>query len=152
MEISLVDDLSKTAVSIRDHCKPEALSKKYEEIYAELSALLKKQSLFEMADPPFGIYHSFTVEDVDVEAGIPVRGVPEAEGRMKVMNTYGGKSLCGKFYGSYTKLKEGWDEMMAYMKENGFEPSAPPFEVYITDPGAEPDPSKWLTEIHIPVK
>jgi AraC family transcriptional regulator len=38
------------------------------------------------------------------------------------------------------------------MKSQGLEPAGAPWEVYVTDPGAEPDPSKWRTDIFFPVR
>ena len=35
-----------------------------------------------------------------------------------------------------------------YFKANGLEPSKLVMEEYVTDPGAEPDTSKWLTKIY----
>jgi hypothetical protein len=67
------------AITIRDHCPASELSKKYDEIYSEFGGIMKKQSLA-FASHPFGIYHTFSPEDVDVEAGIPVTGSPKAEG------------------------------------------------------------------------
>ena len=38
------------------------------------------------------------------------------------------------------------------MESEGLEGAGAPWEVYVTDPGAEPDQSKWRTEIFFPVR
>ena len=38
------------------------------------------------------------------------------------------------------------------MKSEGLEAGGAPWEVYVTDPGAEPDKSKWRTDIFFPVR
>ncbi|HEY3250250.1 MAG TPA: GyrI-like domain-containing protein [Ignavibacteria bacterium] len=70
---------------------------------------------------------------------------------MNVIQPYGGKAVRLNFYGPYTKLYEGWNAMMEYVKDN-IKASSNPFEVYATDPEKEPDSSKWLTEIYFPIQ
>ena len=38
-----------------------------------------------------------------------------------------------------------------WIVREGLEPAGVPWEVYVTDPGAEPDPSKWRTDLYFPV-
>ena len=38
------------------------------------------------------------------------------------------------------------------MKANDVVSPGPSWEVYVTDPGAEPDTSKWQTDIYFPVE
>lgn len=151
MEFTIVNLEPKQAIAIRDHSTAAGLGKKYGEIYGELSEIIKKQDL-EVTDHPLGIYHSFTQEDVDMEGAIVVKGNPKPEGRMHVINTYKGKALRGDFYGPYDKLQEGWDATVAYAKENNMETTWPCFEIYVNDPGNEPNPSKLHTEIYLPIK
>jgi len=151
MEISIVNLESKQAVAIRDSCTPEKLPDKFREIYGELSPVIKKQEL-KTHNGPFGIYHSFTPESVDVEAGIVVSGEPKAEGRMKIIQTYSGKAVCLKFYGPYSKLADGWNELSAYLKSHNLQNTAPCYELYVDDPMETEDHSKLLTEIYCPIK
>lgn len=150
MEIKIVKVNSKQAVTIRDTCTAAELSKKFGELYGELGPVIKKQGL-KSVNGPFGIYHSFSPEKVDVEAGIIVEGNPAPEGRMKVINTYGGKAVCLKYYGPYSKLMDGWNELMAYLKENKLDPCSPCYELYVGDPVETEDHSKLLTEIYCPI-
>lgn len=151
MEITTVTVVSKHAIAIRDHSTAAGLSDKYGELFGELGTVMKKQGL-KMDGHPYGLYHKFTPEDVDMEAGFPISGDAKPEGRMNLTDTYSGKAVCGKFYGPYTKLAEGWNEMMEYVKQNNLEVIAPCFEIYITGQSEEPDSSKWLTEIYLPIK
>jgi effector-binding domain-containing protein len=151
MEIKIVSVESKQAVTIRDTCTAAELSAKYQELYGELSPIIKKQGL-KTVNGPFGIYHSFSPEKVDVEAGIITEGNPVPEGRMTVINTYSGKAVCVKFYGPYSQLMDGWNALQEYMKENKFENTAPCYELYVDDPMETDDHSKLLTEIYCPIK
>ena len=151
MEYTLVNLEPKQAITIRDHCTAPELGKKFTEIYGELSKIIEKHSL-KFVEHPFGIYHKYSPEDVDLEAGMFVEGNPKPEGRMNLIETYKGRAIRADFYGPYEKLHEGWNDAMAYAKENNFELFAPCFEIYITDPRSEQDSSKWHTELYLPVK
>lgn len=151
MEITIVNVESKQAMTIRDTCTAAELSDKFRELYGELSLIIKKQGL-KTVNGPFGIYHSFSPEEVDLEAGIIVEGNPAPEGRMNVIKTYGGKAVCLKFYGPYSKLAEGWNELSEYLSNNNLKDTAPCYELYVGDPMETEDHSKLLTEIYCPIK
>ncbi len=151
MDISIVSVESKQAVTIRDTCTAAELSNKYMELYGELNPIIKKQGL-KTVNGPFGIYHSFSPDKVDVEAGIIIESNPVPEGRMNVIKTYGGKAVCVKFYGPYSQLMDGWNALQAYMKENKLQNAAPCYELYVGDPRETEDHSKLLTEIYCPIK
>jgi effector-binding domain-containing protein len=101
---------------------------------------------------PFGIYHSYSPDKVELEAGIPVDGNPAAEGRIKVMNTYSGKAAMTTHIGHYDKLKVAWGEFANVVDSHNYKLAGPCFEVYVTDPGEESDSSKWITELYTPIE
>jgi effector-binding domain-containing protein len=150
MEIDIIDVESIKALSIKDSCTALNLSKKYHELYGEIGKVIKEQSL-QVSSMPFGIYHSFSPEHVDVEAGIPVSGNPEPSGRVAVIDTYRGRSARAKFIGPYEKLGDAWDEFFKWMTANGYIPGFPCFEIYVTDPASEPDNNKWQTDLYFPL-
>ena len=151
MDFTVVNLEPHQAIAIRDNCTAAELSKKYTEIYGELGEIMKRQNL-QFADHPFGMYHSFSPEAVDMEGGVVVKGDPKPEGRMHVIKTYEGKALRADFIGPYDRLHEGWNAAMLYAKDNNFEVYGTPFEVYVSDPSNEPDSSKLHTEIYLPIK
>ncbi len=53
--------------------------------------------------------------------------------------------------GPYEKLPDAYSALTEWIKENGKHEAGPPWEVYVTDPGGEPDSSKWQTEVVWPV-
>ncbi len=150
MEIKIVTLEPKPAVAIRDTCTFAELGNKFGEIYTEIGTYLKKISLHPDG-APYGLYHSFSPEKVDLEAGIPVSGDIAGEGRIKPVSTYGGKAAMTTFTGHYDKLHEAWGEFAKLVDSKGYELAGPCFEVYITDPEMEPDSSKWVTELYTPI-
>jgi effector-binding domain-containing protein len=151
MEYKIVNLKSQPALAIRTTCTFAELSGKFDEIYSEIGSYFKKNNL-KMNGGPFGIYHSFSPEKIDLEAGFPVEGNPKGEGRIRPMNTYSGKAANTTFTGPYEKLNEAWGVFAKLVDAQGHKLAGPCFEVYITDPEEEPDSSKWITELYTPVE
>jgi uncharacterized protein YndB with AHSA1/START domain len=57
-------------------------------------------------------------------------------------------------HGNYTYLTKAWEETEKYIQENGFVKSKKlhPFEVYVTRFPDEKNPSKWVTNVYIPIE
>jgi effector-binding domain-containing protein len=151
MTINIVTVESQQALTIRDTCSFAELSAKFDEIYSEIDKYLLANSI-KITGCPFGIYHSFSDERVDVEAGIPVAGEPTGEGRIKPMKTYSGKAVNTTFTGHYSKLNEAWGVFAKLVDAEGYKLAGPCFEVYVTDIRIEHDSSKWITELYTPIE
>lgn len=104
--------------------------------------------------PPFAVYHDqeFKEDDVDVEAGAPVAGpLPGGEGVNSTVLP-GGTFASTLHAGSYESIGEAYERIMAWISENGYRPSGPCRELYLTDPNAVKDPADNRTEILFPVE
>ena len=104
------------------------------------------------AGAPFSRYHSIEGTVVDLEAGIPVATPIDGEGRVKASTLPGGKVASAWHVGLYHDLPKTYDALAAWMKAQGLEKRAPYWEIYWTDPGLEPDPTKWRTEVLWPIR
>jgi effector-binding domain-containing protein len=119
----------------------------------EVMAALTEQGA-EMSGPPFSRYHAIDEArgTIDLEAGIPVKAAIRASGRVQPSALPGGRAAMTWHIGSYHQLQESYDRLEAWIageklaKRGGF------FEIYWTDPGLEPDPSSWRTQIFWPVE
>lgn len=106
---------------------------------------------------PFTLYHQ---ENEDNGQMIFSTAMPIKE---KVITAPESEVLCGyippltaikvTLKGNYDHLEAAYDNALAYIEEKALEldPENPKFEIYTTDPGLEPNPSKWITEIYIPI-
>ena len=101
---------------------------------------------------PLAIYHGMDDGEVDVECGIPVASPVEGEGRIEAGELPGGTVATATHMGPYEGLRETWAALTQWMSSQGLVPTGAPWEVYVTDPGAEPDSSKWRTDIFFPVR
>ena len=82
---------------------------------------------------------------------IPVKEPKELEG-FETFTVAGGKFLHIDYYGDYSATETAHVAMDEYIKANGLTHKYPVIEQYVTDPGQEPDPSKWLTKVYYPLQ
>ena len=104
------------------------------------------------AGMPFSRYHSMDGETVNLECGMPVSSAVEGTGRVAAGELPAGTVATVTHMGPYDSLPQSWSALTAWMESQGLQPAGAPWEVYVTDPGAEPDQSKWRTDIFFPVR
>jgi effector-binding domain-containing protein len=103
----------------------------------------------EIAGPPFSRYYSVGAE-MDFECGIPVAEPIEPTGRIELVTLPGGHVVTAWHVGPYHELGASHETMQAWMAEREIRSAGPLWEVYWTDPGLEPDPAKWRTQLFVP--
>lgn len=103
------------------------------------------------AGMPFAIYHSMDGRNVDVQCAIPV--APPLGGTERILAGVlpSGTVATVTHLGPYDGLPGAWKALTEWMDSQGLKAAGAPWEVYVNDPGAEPDPSKWRTDIFFPV-
>jgi effector-binding domain-containing protein len=97
----------------------------------------------EPAGPPFGRYHQFGPEQVDVEIGIPVSAPAstlsspdEAEpGELFAGELPGGQVAITIHRGSYDGLSGTYDALHDWIHSQGRDEGPGPWESYVDDPG-----------------
>ena len=104
----------------------------------------------QLTGPPLVRYHKWG-DPLDLEACIPVSGPIEAGGRVQSKKLPAGPAVVGWHVGPYEQLGVTHEKIGAYVNEHGLEPQGAPWEEYWSDPGLEPDSSKWRTRIVWPI-
>jgi len=105
----------------------------------------------EMAGSPCGLYFDWDQENsmAEMAAAIPVAAAPESEMEgVEIVEVPTGKMLHIAYYGAYEQSENAHIALTEYMTEKEMTLSGPVIEEYVTDPGLEPDSSKWLTNIY----
>lgn len=103
------------------------------------------------AGPPYARYFPVGDRRFHVEAGFPVHCQIEVEGGVGPTVLPAGPALATVHTGPYDEVSEAYDRIAAWAAEHGLTTGTDPWEIYVTDPSAEPDPSNWRTEIVVPV-
>lgn len=122
-----------------------------QQFYAQnLGALFGKLqgSNIEMDGMPSGLFFKWdeSAGTADMAASIPVKEAIAVKGA-NTLNIPEGRALQIDYYGDYSKTAEAHYAIDDYMKDFNLTNNSPIVEEYVTDPGEEKDPSKWLTKI-----
>ena len=138
-------------VSIRTQCHVAELGAILSEILPEVWRYIRKNGIAP-SGPPFTRYHGFENDRVDIEGGLPVPKELPSEGRINAGLLPGGEVASTVHLGPYDKLPDAHDALHVWLEKNRKDSAGPQWEMYLTDPGLEPDPSKWKTELMWPIK
>ncbi|MFC5270235.1 SRPBCC family protein [Adhaeribacter terreus] len=137
-------------LSIKTVCSQEELSDKLGELYGRMVAEMQKNKL-EFAGHPSAIYHKYDPKAIEFEAIIPVNKAGKTNGEIVAKKVKGGPVAMISHYGPYEGTYNAHMAMDKWLQENNKQVKGAPWEVYVTDPGKEKDPAKWLTEIYYPL-
>jgi effector-binding domain-containing protein len=138
-------------VSIRTKCHVAELGAMLSEILPEVWRYIRKSGVAP-SGPPFTRYHGFDDDRVDIEGGLPVPMPLAGEGRIVAGTLPGGPVATTIHFGPYDKLPDAHDALHVWIHEQHKNSAGPQWELYWTDPGLEPDPSKWKTELMWPIE
>jgi effector-binding domain-containing protein len=138
-------------LSIRAVIDAKDVSKTLAEFLPEVMAAIGKAG-GQMAAPPFSRYHAMDGGKIDLEAGIPLKKAVAGHGRVKASELPAGRAAMTWHLGPYDKLPGTHAFLQTWMQEQKLEAAGGAWEIYWTDPGIEPDPAKWQTQIFWPLK
>lgn len=77
-------------------------------------------------------------------------GIPAPEG-IATATLPGGRVAVHRHVGPFSGLPEAFSAAHEWAQEQGEEPAGGSWETYVTDPREEPDSSKWITDIVVPL-
>ena len=140
-----------TVVSVRISIPENEISKHLGIMFGEVMTYLSKEGIVPTG-PPFSRTHSNEDGQLDFEAGIPVREAVPGEGRVKSSELPGGKLVSTWHVGPYDSLGQTHDRFVQWLSDEQHELRGGLWAVYWTDPGLEPNPAEWKTEILAPIR
>lgn len=132
---------------VRAKVAPDKIASEMKAIYGTIFHHVQQTGL-KPAGPPFALYHSFSDEAVDFEAGIPMTGRAAGAGQIVASTLPAGTAAATSFFGPYDRLSEVYPALQKWMTDNGFGIYGACWEVYVTDPTEVADPAQWQTDIY----
>lgn len=120
-------------------------------LFAEVYKYIAQQGQ-KPAGMPLARYHSPLGAIIDLECAMPVAAPLPGRGRIQAGELPAGTTATVTHMGPYEELQGTWLALTGWVQSEGLTAAGPPWEVYVTDPGTEPDKSKWRTDIFFPVR
>jgi effector-binding domain-containing protein len=149
-DIEIKELPAQPAVAIRETATAKGLGPAMRELYPVVGAFLEKRGV-QPAGPSFGIYHSFSDEEVDFEAGFPVSEPVEGEGRVRSIELPATRAAVAVHVGPYTTISQAHDALDAWIHGRGHDHATDVREVYLVGPGDSEDSAEWRTEVIYPL-
>jgi effector-binding domain-containing protein len=137
-------------LTIRERATAKGLGAAMRGLYPVIAAYLEKRGV-QPAGPSVGLFHSYSEEEVDFEAGFPVAEPVEGEGRIRASELPGGRAAVTTHVGPYDTIGRVHEALDAFVHGRGGDHAGPSREVYWSGPGDDPDSSKWRTDVIYPL-
>jgi effector-binding domain-containing protein len=133
-------------LGIRSTIDAKDIAKTLATSYGTIMQYLAQKKLT-MTGAPLAIYHTWDGKTTDMEAVIPIAAPDPGNGTVRAVTLGGGRYLRVTYAGPYEGSEMAHTAADTWLKANKVSATAAPFEEYVTDPGAEPDPAKWITTV-----
>lgn len=138
-------------LAVHDSADVKSIGTKLGFCYGQIMEVMGKENL-KQSGPVFAIYHSESTTNFDFDAAIPVTGKMQDMNNVKAKEMADTKVVVVHFYGPYEATPQGHEMASKYIMGNNLEMTGVVWEEYVTDPGVEKDPAKWLTNIYYAIK
>lgn len=129
----------------------EELPETFARIFPAVFAALTEQGVTDMGHV-IAVYHTMDANQMELSAGIEIGDGVEPAEPLELCELPACDAIKADHYGPYDELYQTHESIWPMVEELGRAPISGPIERYITDPEAEPDPSKWHTEILLPLQ
>jgi len=107
-----------------------------------------------MVGDPFARYRPLDSQyrEFEIEAGVPVLVAAAGHGEVGASHLPAGAAAVTFHTGPYERMEPAYEAIGTWLQERGLAADGPAWEVYHTDPDAQPDPATWRTEIVQPYR
>jgi effector-binding domain-containing protein len=129
---------------------PAAVGAQMNKMFTELTTMLKRAKVAVKGNA-FCMYPSYNEESMEFVCALPVDSKAKLPSSYKLERISRCKAVKGIHVGNYSTLESSHAQVMKYMEFRSRDLNGSPWEVYVTGPSSDPDPSKWITEIYYPI-
>ena len=148
--VELVELDSRPAAVVRSTVAMTELPNFLGRAFGSVMAAVAEQGVA-VAGEPIALYLRPPGELIEIAAGFPVAGTFVPTGDVVPMDLPGGRAVTTIHVGPYDTMTQTYATLRDWMAAEGLQPAQSMWEVYLTEPDAEPDPSTWQTRIVWPV-
>jgi effector-binding domain-containing protein len=125
---------------------PQVIGEGYGKIAAHMTSLGEQPK-----EIPYVAYYSLDMQDLDIEIGFPQqKALPGGEG-IEAGEIQPGIFAQAVYTGAYAGMEPAYNDMFAWMRQNGYEQSGESYEYYFNSPLEVPE-SELKTKIMIRLK
>jgi AraC family transcriptional regulator len=104
-----------------------------------------------LTGPPFTRFLAWGAGLLTIEAGLPVAAAVPGSAEVQAQTLPAGRVATTTHVGPYDQLLDAYAAMERWIEAQGRTSAGAPWEVYVTDPAAHPDPRTWRTELFWPI-
>ena len=122
----------------------------FDRSFTTLAAVTSAQNVA-LTGPAFALYRGAPSDTADLEVGFPTAQPVEPIDGVDVGSLPAGRAARLVHHGSYDELGSSWARLERWMRDEGLEPAAFFWEVYVTQPSPDMDPADLRTELIWPV-
>lgn len=88
----------------------------------------------------------------DIDICLPINSAKPGNERVQKATTSSGRAVRATHYGKYELVGPVYFAAEAFIEKNTLKSNDFPREIYVTDPGQEPDTAKWVTYVEYPIE
>ena len=145
----LVQQAAQPALTIRTHAAVQDLPQLFGRAYGAIMQYMGEAGT-QPAGMPFTAYYDLNMQNLDVEVGFPVSVQVAGKGEIQPSEFPGGTLATVWHIGPYDQIGAAYDALNAWIKEKGYQPAGPVYEIYYSEP--ETPPEQIRTQVVFPVK
>lgn len=143
-----------TVVRLAEEVAPDEMSAIFDGTFSALVPALAEHDV-EIAGPAFALHHRMPGATMTFEVGFPVAtpidGELEAGGITFYPSSMPATQVATVSHlGGYDGLGRAWSDLMQRVAADGRQPALPFWEVYVSEPGPDVDPSTLRTDLVLP--
>ena len=139
-----------TVLSVRETTSIQELPQRLGAIYAEIAQYLGQLGI-SPEGPPFVAYYNLDMENLQIEAGIPIAYEAPNKGDIQFSEIMGVEAATCLHVGPYTQLESAYNALTEWIIAQGYETTGVAYEFYLNEPDQAP-PEELMTRIVLPLK
>ena len=143
-----------TVVRMAEEVLPGDMAGIFDETFSTLVPALQSQGI-EIAGPAFALHHKMPGATMTFELGFPVAAPLDGEFEAGGITFYPSSMPATQVatlshIGGYDGLSRTWSALMQQVADDGRQPALPFWEVYVSQPTPDGDPSTLRTDLVLP--